>query len=99
MVHPVVGGRIEHQLYPARQPPDGLRMYPELVNEADSLHAHDHYGVEAQQRHPCPEQEGAGKIAGPGLAQGGGQVVFAGGVVDHVRGPEKAHAMAYAVNQ
>src|ERR1044072_334337 len=92
-----MGRGIEEPFYPAGQAVDSFCMDPELVNKADGLHGHYYSGVEAQQWHPGPEQKSAGKIAGPVLPQGGGQVILTGGVVDHVRGPEEAYRMAGAV--
>src|SRR5258707_9478204 len=47
---------------------------PELVEQADRLHGHDHHRRESDDGQPNPEDE-TGEGAGPRLAQRGGEVV------------------------
>src|SRR5579859_7744563 len=81
MVNPVVRWGIKNKFHGAGQAVDRFRVDPELVNEADGLHHQDDDGMEAGQRHPAPENKGACKVACPGLAQCGCQVISFGRVV------------------
>ena len=96
VMHPVVGGSIEHP-FQRSHPPDHLGVDPELVKQADRLHGHHHQGIKAQQGQPDPEEKSSAQKAGPGLAQGGGEIVALGGVVIDMGGPEKPAFVAEAV--
>lgn len=97
MMYPVMGWGIENKFYRTGKSPDGLRMDPELIDQADRLHHQDDQWMEAQQRHPAPEKKGAGEIARPGLSQGGRQVISFGGMMHDMRSPEPVDVMAAPV--
>src|SRR5262245_24404265 len=71
-------------------------MNPELVEQADGLHGHDHDWREADERQPQPEDE-RHETASPGLAQGRAQVKALRRMVDDMRSPEEPAFMADAV--
>jgi len=75
---------------------DQFGVNPELVQQADGFHGHDHDGWETDYGKPKPENE-AHKAAGPGLAQRRGEVIALRGVMYNVGGPEEAALMADAV--
>jgi len=84
MMHPVMGGRVEDKFQRGWQATDGLCMYPELIDEADGLHHEHDDRMKAHDGHPAPEKKGSRQIACPGLPQGGGKIIAAGGVMHYV---------------
>src|ERR1700751_438235 len=95
VMHAMMGRRIENSFERAKRTHQ-LSVNPELVEQADGFHGHDHHRSEADNGQPEPENE-AHKAAGPGLAQSGRQVVALGRVMHHMRGPEQAALVAGAV--
>ena len=75
---------------------DQLGVNPELVQETDGAHGHDHSWGEADQRHPQPEDE-THEATGPGLAERGGEVITLGRMVNNMRGPEETASVTDAV--
>ena len=93
----VMGGRVHHRLEPARHPADGLGMDPELVDEIQTADEEDEERVEADEDQRQAEQDEAGERAEPGLAEGRGEIIVAGGMVGHMLHPEPAHPVGEAV--
>src|ERR1700674_1665301 len=73
-----------------------FRMNPELVEEADRLHGHDHHRRKTDDGQPDPEHK-AGEGAGPRLPQRGRQVVALRRMMHDVRCPEETAFVADAV--
>ena len=93
VVDPVVRGRVEHGFEPDRQPSDGLRMDPVLIDQADPFLNRDHRRREAQKRQRQPERPGPGQTSRPSLPQSRRQIVVLGGVVIDMRRPPEAPLM------
>ena len=90
--------RVHHRLEPARHPPDQLGVDPELVDQVQPADEQQHRQRKADQHQRQAEQQAEREGLGPGLPQRGRQVVVLARVMDDVRGPEPADAVAGAVD-
>jgi hypothetical protein len=97
VVHPVVRGGVEHRLDRRRQLADHLGVEPELIGWADTLPDGVRRRREADEGQRQPHHPGPGQAAGPGLPQGGGEVVVLRGLVVDVRRPPKSPLVAEPV--
>ena len=88
-------GEAEHPVEPAELA-DLLGVHPELVQQVDQRHHHEHFQRHAGDRHRQVENP-AQQHAAAGLAQGGGQVVVLALVMHHVRGPQDVHLVPQPV--
>src|SRR5579883_917008 len=96
VMNAVMGRRIEHRLQRTERTYQ-FRMNPELIEQADGLHGHDHHWLEANQGQPEPKDERKREPARPRLPQRGAQVIALGRMMHDVRCPEEAAFMAGAV--
>ena len=88
VVHPVMRGAVEEPFKPAGHAINGLGVQPELIDQADAHHGHDHHRVKAQQRQRAPEQILQDPLA-HALTKGRAVVVILRVVVRHMSLPRE----------
>ena len=88
VVNPMVGGGHEDVFKPPESA-DGLGVNPVLVKEVKETDGEKTEGVKVEE-HERHKEHKRGEGGGPGLPEGGGEVVVDAGVMIDVTGPENA---------